>query len=88
VRLEGLGKLKSPVTSSRLEPVAFQLVAQRLNIFQSSSNLGTMRTHSRPYDYTCNVSAAAADQLNRRIAGCKRFASTWDFEFFLMGGNI
>jgi hypothetical protein len=31
VRLEGLGQLKNPVTSSRIEPTTFRLVALCLN---------------------------------------------------------
>jgi hypothetical protein len=31
MRLEGLGKLKNPVTSLRFEPATFRLVAQCLN---------------------------------------------------------
>jgi hypothetical protein len=31
VRLEGLGQLKNPVTSSGYEPLTFQLVAQCFN---------------------------------------------------------
>jgi hypothetical protein len=31
VRLEGLGQLKNPMTSSRIEPATFRLVAECLN---------------------------------------------------------
>jgi hypothetical protein len=31
VRLEGLGKLENPVTSLRIEPATFRLVAECLN---------------------------------------------------------
>jgi hypothetical protein len=31
VRLEGLGQLKNPITSSEIEPATFQLVAYCLN---------------------------------------------------------
>jgi hypothetical protein len=31
MRLEGLGKLKNPITSSGIEPATFWLVGQRFN---------------------------------------------------------
>jgi hypothetical protein len=44
VRLEGLGRLKNPMTSSGLEPATFRLVAQCLN---------QLRNFQNAVQYTC-----------------------------------
>jgi hypothetical protein len=36
VRLEGLGKLKNPITSLGLEPATFRLLAQCLNHYATT----------------------------------------------------
>jgi hypothetical protein len=43
MRLEGLGQLKNPVTSSGIEPAAFRLVASCLNQLRYSVTLSTSR---------------------------------------------